>query len=706
MSQHLTGFYLYDKKYYYCSETHTLVNSEFKDLYSRNSGSRRIDIRHDQISVDDIQERVKNLKQVIFETTQQCNLKCRYCSYSSGEYRYSRPETSKALDIAGARKSIDYLWSMIKDKHQKKLSVGFYGGEPLLQARLVKETVLYMKKIFKDWELRFNITTNGMLLNPGIVGFMKRHNFSIFVSLDGPEGNNDAKRVLKDGCGSYAMVAKNLENIKNMDNDFYINNVSFSIVYSKDLSFETMFGFFRDHGLVKENDNKLSFVNDSDSTYYTHYPYDRRRFAGDRQRAVNSVLEKEKQGRELRHIELNLLAGTKQLADNLGRKHFSTLSGSCLFDSRLFISADGGIHVCEKMNESYPLGHMDTGFDYPAMQALAGEFSEKVRQHCLQCEIRTLCTKCYIHFAKDGKLELTDDFCAAKKNTVRKLLEEMIRLNESRENHANPAPHSPAGMVYRFHQLVVTEKGPVNTAIHDLLKGDVYQVPNRLIEKFENKQYNDIPDFMDSLKEAELVIEVGQGTWIPPIDIELKRHTPTPDTLIILELEEGVDTGLIRSFLSAIPVKIGTIYYYGEDDGFAGDLFQGIPVTRREKNHDLCRRVSRISGDFDTVEPAFYAFNKEYNGCWGKKLAITRDGKVRPCIYSTMELGDITSDNSAKIWEATDSYRRMTKEKIEKCSACELKFACFDCREIARKEGGKLTSTNPTCTYDPHKGTW
>jgi hypothetical protein len=62
--------------------------------------------------------------------------------------------------------------------------------------------------------------------------------------------------------------------------------------------------------------------------------------------------------------------------------------------------------------------------------------------------------------------------------------------------------------VRTFHQHVRLHKGPVNTAIYDLLTGNVYQVENQLIEKFREHNYNSIKSFIDSLESEGLIIEV------------------------------------------------------------------------------------------------------------------------------------------------------------------------------------------------------
>ena len=74
--------------------------------------------------------------------------------------------------------------------------------------------------------------------------------------------------------------------------------------------------------------------------------------------------------------------------------------------------------------------------------------------------------------------------------------------------------------VKRFHQFVVLEKGPVNTAIIDFLKGNIYQIQNEMVDKLLAGKYSDIIDFVQTLEIEELIFDVDAGEWVPGISIE------------------------------------------------------------------------------------------------------------------------------------------------------------------------------------------
>lgn len=253
----------------------------------------------------------------------------------------------------------------------------------------------------------------------------------------------------------------------------------------------------------------------------------------------------------------------------------------------------------------------------------------------------------------------------------------------------------------KFHQFVTLEKGPVNTAIIDLLKGNVFQIENTIIEKFMDLQYSEIPEFIKSLNDEELLIKVSEERWIPQIsDIRMKEND-TP--YFSLEIEEGSNLQKIKEVFSS--VYLYKINFYGKKT--PSNIFPDIKIYKYNKKFSNCILKSLINGDFNKIDESYYRFNKEYNSCWGRKIAITRDGNIRPCIYSDIKIKNIMEvKHLEEILEKMKKYWYITKDKVDKCKDCELRYVCFDCREIAMRKTGNLFATNPNCKYDPYKGEW
>lgn len=77
-----------------------------------------------------------------------------------------------------------------------------------------------------------------------------------------------------------------------------------------------------------------------------------------------------------------------------------------------------------------------------------------------------------------------------------------------------------------------------------------------------------------------------------------------------------------------------------------------------------------------------YAFNKVYNSCWGKKLSIDSNGDIKPCLWSNIVLGNIMNNKLSDVIvsKKLQSVWQITKDLIEPCNECELRYYCGDCR--------------------------
>lgn len=251
------------------------------------------------------------------------------------------------------------------------------------------------------------------------------------------------------------------------------------------------------------------------------------------------------------------------------------------------------------------------------------------------------------------------------------------------------------------------EEGAVNAAIINFVTGDVYHVERTLIDKFENSDQSDIGAFLKFLKEERLVIKTGCNTWVPYLDIEKiipEMETFSVEQVFTLEIEDDVDIGLIKSVFNSItPAEI---IYYGNQK--IDDLFPAIPISYKKKNFNICLSLAKVKRDFNKISEDDYILNMKQNSCWGRKVAITKDGKIRPCIYSDIIIGELCEELSVHLLiEKAREYWQITKDMVEKCKDCELRYVCFDCREIAQKENnGNIYAANPLCKYNPYKGEW
>ena len=97
-----------------------------------------------RLSSDLIKKQVANLNQLVFEVTDACNLKCKYCGYGDIYNDYDKRE-GKKLNIQDVMPLFNYLLSLWNNEglnsFNKVTYIGFYGGEPLLNMNFIEAVV-------------------------------------------------------------------------------------------------------------------------------------------------------------------------------------------------------------------------------------------------------------------------------------------------------------------------------------------------------------------------------------------------------------------------------------------------------------------------------------------------------------------------------------------------------------------------------------
>jgi uncharacterized protein len=152
------------------------------------------------------------LSSLVLNVTNSCNLACRYC-YEYGDDRLAKPETASVMNEEVARQSVDLLFS--QSKKGQRLQLTFFGGETLLNFKVIQPTVAYArKKAAEEGQfIDFSLTTNATLLTPSIVQWLAENNIGVTVSIDGPKEYQDGMRVFSTGMGSYDVVAPRIKEL-------------------------------------------------------------------------------------------------------------------------------------------------------------------------------------------------------------------------------------------------------------------------------------------------------------------------------------------------------------------------------------------------------------------------------------------------------------------------------------------------------------
>lgn len=151
-------------------------------------------------------QRTSYLKTLCLVINNRCNLCCEYCFANKGQY----DKPNELMTFETAKKAIDFLINSTRENGNNKITISFFGGEPLLNFTLMKSCVNYIET-FSDIDCDYMITTNGTLLTPEIVKFLQKYNFDTMISIDGNKALHDYYRKFNSGKGSYDYVEKGIK---------------------------------------------------------------------------------------------------------------------------------------------------------------------------------------------------------------------------------------------------------------------------------------------------------------------------------------------------------------------------------------------------------------------------------------------------------------------------------------------------------------
>lgn len=366
-----------------------------------------------------VRQNMACLRQLLIEVTDKCNLKCKYCGYSEFYSDYDQRETGNQT-FANVKILIDYLAELWRSdynvSHNNTVTIGFYGGEPLLNMKLIKETIAYVESIqISNLKFNYNMTTNAVLLDR-YMDFLVEKDFSILISLDGNKSQS-GYRVDKQGKSSYARVVGNVQKLKDTYPDFFEKNINFNAVLhdlnSVEECYRSINGLFGKTPRVSQL-NVTGIIPervDEFSKMFSSLPESF--IAARANEDLKETLLLEDTASTNYHTMLMNYGGNRFanyldfFASDWDDKYVPT--GTCKpFERKLFLTVHGKILPCEKVGQENVIARLSDGKLYLDPVAVAGYYSslyKKVIKSCKHCYLKRSCGQClFLLKEKDGQL--------------------------------------------------------------------------------------------------------------------------------------------------------------------------------------------------------------------------------------------------------------------------------------------------------------
>jgi uncharacterized protein len=150
------------------------------------------------------------IRTLSINVAQICNMRCSYCA-AGGDGTYGAKTAH--LDLEKVKAQITMLLSRIPDVG--KFAINMIGGEPLIYPKTIRALVDHARAIanHRDIKLRFEMTTNGTLVNQENAELLADMAAFVTVSFDGAPEQNDKIRKMVSGKDSSPLVLKGIEQL-------------------------------------------------------------------------------------------------------------------------------------------------------------------------------------------------------------------------------------------------------------------------------------------------------------------------------------------------------------------------------------------------------------------------------------------------------------------------------------------------------------
>lgn len=309
-------------------------------------------------------------------TTTSCNLDCDYCFYRSSASGSLKHREFMEFEIA--KMAIDEFKKVVDNNIKTDgywQQITFYGGEPMLNKKLLMEAIPYARKVFNDCWTDLVINTNLTILDDDLIKLFKDNKVIIEVSIDGNRNLHDLHRKTIDGKGSYDVVIKNAKTLvkNNIEILPMITATNDNVNDFCDIVSEVL----QEIGVDKFNANIL--ITDS---YNINEDYCEN-LAQQMIMLNERFAKKENAG----------AYGFKELCDSLIGKNKLVAKNSCGATRKITVFPNGNVYACQALEklDLNNMGTLENDFVNNEKWELWKKRNKFLNEECLDCEIIASC---------------------------------------------------------------------------------------------------------------------------------------------------------------------------------------------------------------------------------------------------------------------------------------------------------------------------
>ena len=329
-------------------------------------------------AIEHFKDRPTVVKALCLHIAHDCNLACRYCFAEEGEYHGRRAMMTYKV----GKQALDFL--IANSGNRKNLEVDFFGGEPLMNWKVVKDLVAYGRSQEKihNKHFRFTLTTNGVLLDDEIMEFANKEMDNVVLSIDGRKEVHDFMRPFRKGAGSYDLVVPKFQKFADSRGQkkyyargtFTRHNLDFAkdVLHLADLGFEQI---------------SVEPVVADESEEYALRKEDIPAICEEYDELAKEIIKREKEGKGFNffHFMIDLTGGPCV---------YKRLSGCGSGTEYLAVTPWGDLYPCHQFvgEDEFLMGNVWDGVKKPEIRDEFKECNVYAKDKCRNCFARFYCS--------------------------------------------------------------------------------------------------------------------------------------------------------------------------------------------------------------------------------------------------------------------------------------------------------------------------
>ena len=319
------------------------------------------------------------IKAMCLHISHDCNLRCKYCFASTGDFGKGR----KLMPFEVGKAALDFL--LEKSVGRENLEVDFFGGEPLMNFDVVKQIVEYARSKEEEYHknFRFTITTNGMLLDDDTIDYINKEMYNVVLSIDGRKEVNDRMRIRVDGSGCYDRILPKFKKLVDGrgDKEYYVRGTytKYNLDFSEDVMhlYEAGFDEISVEPVIESPEEAYAITEEDLDQIYAEYD-----------KLVDRIGAIRKSGKHINffHFMIDLDQGPCVI---------KRLRGCGSGNEYVSITPDGDIYPCHQFvgHDEYKMGNIEEG-----------TFNNDIKKEFAGCHVysKPACQECWARFYCSG----------------------------------------------------------------------------------------------------------------------------------------------------------------------------------------------------------------------------------------------------------------------------------------------------------------